>query len=90
MIVNITISPIPNQTTSFSIGTDLIELTLETRLENIFATVKQNGEYLVCNRICRNLTYICRWLVFIDIEGNSDPEYSGLGSRYKLVWNDEI
>ncbi|MDE1484308.1 hypothetical protein [Xenorhabdus bovienii] len=90
MIAEITISLIPNQTTSFSIGTDLIELTLETRLENIFATVKQNGEYLVCNRICRNLTYICRWLVFIDIEGNSDPEYSGLGSRYKLVWNDEI
>ncbi|WP_455722213.1 phage baseplate plug family protein [Xenorhabdus bovienii] len=90
MIVNITISSTPNQTTSFSIGTDLIELTLETRLENIFATVKQNGEYLVCNRICRNLTYICRWLVFIDIEGNTDPEYSGLGSRYKLVWNDEI
>ncbi|WP_442316493.1 phage baseplate plug family protein [Xenorhabdus anantnagensis] len=90
MIAEITISSIPNQTTSFSIRTDLIELTLETRLENIFATVKQNGEYLVCNRICRNLTYICRWLVFIDIEGNSDPEYSGLGSRYKLVWNDEI
>ncbi|OTA14481.1 hypothetical protein Xvie_03702 [Xenorhabdus vietnamensis] len=90
MIAEITISPIPNQTTSFSIGTDLIELTLETRLGNIFATVKQNSEYLVCNRICRNLTYICRWLVFLDIEGNSDPQYSGLGSHYKLVWNDGI
>ncbi|MCC8367113.1 hypothetical protein J8V57_12650 [Xenorhabdus sp. PB61.4] len=90
MLVEITLSPIPNQTTSFTIGTDLIDLTLESRLGNIFATVQKNGEYLVCNRICRNLSYICRWLVFVDIEGNTDPEYTGLGSRYKLVWNDEI
>ncbi|WP_387690769.1 hypothetical protein [Photorhabdus sp. RM71S] len=90
MIVEIALSPLPNQTTSFSINGDLIDLTLESRLGKIFATVQKNGEYLVCNRICRNLSYLCRWLIFVDIEGNSDPEYSGLGSRYKLVWNDEI
>ncbi|KER03406.1 MULTISPECIES: hypothetical protein [Photorhabdus] len=90
MIVEIALSPIPNQTTSFSISGDLIDVTLESRLGKIFATVQKNEEYLVCNRICRNLSYLCRWLIFVDIEGNSDPEYSGLGSRYKLVWNDEI
>ncbi|MBC8947095.1 hypothetical protein [Xenorhabdus indica] len=90
MLVEIAILPIPNQTTSFTIDSDLIDLTLESRLGAIFATVQKNGEYLVCNRVCKNLSYICQWLVFVDIEGNADPEYSGLGSRYKLVWNDEI
>lgn len=90
MNFEIKLSPTPNQSTSFTINNTLYELTLETRIENLFATVKRDGEYLVCNRICLNLTYICQWLIFVDIEGNTDPVYSELGSRYKLVWNDGI
>lgn len=90
MNFEIKLSPTPNQSTSFTINNTIYELTLETRLENLFATVKRDGEYLVCNHICRNLTYICQWLIFVDIEGNTDPVYSELGSRYKLVWNDGI
>ncbi|KLU14537.1 MULTISPECIES: hypothetical protein [Xenorhabdus] len=86
MITEIPLEKIPNQTLSFFLESDNYDLTLETRLDNLFATVKKNGEYLVCNRVCRNMTYICQWLVFSDIEGNTDPEYSQLGSRYRLVW----
>ncbi|MDE1486066.1 hypothetical protein KKI90_07225 [Xenorhabdus bovienii] len=86
MITEIPLEKTPNQTLTFFLERDNYEITLETRLDNLFATVKKNGEYLVCNRICRNMTYICQWFIFSDIEGNTDPEYSQLGSRYRLVW----
>ncbi|MEY1162556.1 hypothetical protein [Providencia manganoxydans] len=86
MITEIPLSAVPNQSLSFTIEQDTYEITLETRLNNLFATVKRNGEYLVCNRICRNLTYICQWLLFMDTTGNTDPVYTELNARYKLVW----
>ncbi|MEY0595425.1 hypothetical protein AB7309_19125 [Providencia manganoxydans] len=86
MITEIPLSAVPNQVLTVTLEQNTYEITLETRLDNLFATVKQNGEYLVCNRICRNLTYICRWLLFMDVTGNTDPVYTGLNSRYKLVW----
>ncbi|MBG6029072.1 hypothetical protein I5F10_16970 [Proteus mirabilis] len=47
MNFEIKLSPTPHQSTSFTINNTLYELTLETRLENLFATVKRDGEYLV-------------------------------------------
>lgn len=90
MITEIPISPTPNQSLSFILGGSTYDITLESRLDNLFATVVKDGEYLVCNRICRNMTYICQWLIFADTAGNTDPVYTGLGSRYRMVWIDGI
>lgn len=90
MITEISLSPIPNQIFSFTNGTDEYEVELNSRLNNLYATVKKNNEIVVCNRICRNMTYICQWLIFADQQGNTDPEYTGLGSRYRLIWADGI
>ncbi|EOF5040214.1 hypothetical protein ACPW90_003781 [Providencia rettgeri] len=90
MITEIPLSPIPNQTFSFTNGTDEYEVELNSRLNKLYATVKKNNENVVCNRICRNMTYICQWLIFADQQGNTDPEYTGLGSRYRLIWADGI
>lgn len=90
MITEIPLSPTPNQSLSFTLGGSNYDITLESRLDNLFATVTKDGEYLVCNRICRNMTYICQWLIFADTVGNTDPVYTGLGSRYRMVWIDGI
>ncbi|EMA4783460.1 hypothetical protein AB7340_20280 [Providencia alcalifaciens] len=90
MMTEIPLSPIPNQILNFTLDTDEYEIELNTRLGHIYATVKKNNENLVCNRICRNMTYICQWLIFADQQGNTDPKYTGLGSRYRLVWVDGI
>ncbi|MEX6224800.1 hypothetical protein AB6F55_08140 [Providencia hangzhouensis] len=90
MMTEIPLSPIPNQILNFTLDTDEYEIELNTRLGHIYATVKKNNESVVCNRICRNMTYICQWLIFADQQGNTDPKYTGLGSRYRLVWVDGI
>lgn len=90
MMTIIPTSPIPNQILTFTLDTDEYEIELNSRRNNLYATVKKNNEYVVCNRICRNMTYICQWLIFADQQGNTDPIYTGLGTRYKLVRADGI
>ncbi|WP_446000203.1 phage baseplate plug family protein [Providencia rettgeri] len=90
MITEIPLLPIPNQIFSFTNGTDEYEVELNSRLDSLYATVKKNNENVVCNRICRNMTYICQWLIFADQQGNTDPVYTDLGSRYRLIWADGI
>lgn len=90
MITPIPLKPIPNQIFGFSIDGEDWEVELNSRLGNLYATVTKSGEPVVSNRICRNLTYICKWLIFADQEGNTDPVHTGLGTRYKLVWADGV
>lgn len=86
MITEIPLKQIPNQTLRFTIDDSTYAIELCSRLGNLFITVKKNDDYLVCNRVCRNMTYLCKWLFFADQQGNKDPEYTELGTRYKLVW----
>ncbi len=86
MITIIPLEAVPNQVINFTLDNENYVIYLSTRLNNLYISIKKNGTYIVCNRICRNMTYICKWFVFMDIEGKSDPVYEGLGVRYNLFW----
>ena len=60
----------------------------------MFVDINVNGADVVTGVIARDaVPLVCREyagfsgnLVFIDTQGNSDPVYDGLGSRYSLVY----
>lgn len=82
----IPIQQIPNQ----ELTVDLIDgstydIELRTMLRNLYFSAKKDGEYIVQNCICQNRNPIGRF-VFIDLDGNNNPEYTQLNDRYGLFF----
>lgn len=95
MLHIIPLNPIPNQSLSCTIGLQSLYITLNTRNDDqLFATVQANNELVIANRLCLNgspligVDYlpIRGNLVFVDMQGNDNPYYKGLGSRFALVY----
>ena len=90
MILTFPLDPYPNQTVSAVINNSRWAVQLLTRLGRLYATVGNDEDgVIVRNRVCLDRIFITRNLVFVDQAGSQDPEYSGLGNRYQLVWTDE-
>ena len=90
MIKTIPLEKTPNQLVTVSIDGDQLDITLKTRLGKLYASVKsKNGGVLAENRVCLDRVPITNNLVFIDVDGNENPNYSGLNGRFLLVWQNE-
>ncbi|UYL86092.1 hypothetical protein [Acinetobacter phage vB_AbaM_BP10] len=88
---DIPLAQVPNQFFTTSLNGVTWAITLETRLNNLYISLSNNNDGdVLLNRICLNRTYLGHGFVFVDIDGNSDPEYTGLGTRYLLIWTDEV
>ena len=56
----------------------------------LYASVENDHDGIIIqNRVCLNQTPITKNLVFIDIDGDDNPTYTGLNSRFFLVYSDE-
>lgn len=86
MMYTIPLEQAPNQYLSTNINGKLWNITLETRLGKLYASF--NDE--LYNRVCQNANLIHDRFFFLDIEGNDDPQWEQLGTRYKLVWWDGL
>ena len=89
-ILKIPLDAYPNQSASFIVNNKRWFVTLRTRLGKLYASVENDRDgVIIQNRVCLNNTPITKQLVFIDINGHDDPVYSGLNSRFFLVYNNE-
>jgi len=69
-------------------------LTLNQKTEGLFIDVALDGEAILSSVIARNQVPItCRpyagfvgQLLFIDLQGASDPSYDGLADRFAMVY----
>lgn len=90
MILNIPLEKYPNQTVSSVINSTRWNISLFTRLGQLFATVENDTDGVIIeNRICLDRVPITKNLVFLDIFGTQNPTYTDLNSRFFLVWTDE-
>lgn len=88
--VTIPLERYPNQTVSVMLNSVRWTINLTTRLHRLFASVTNEADgVIVHNRLCLNKVPITDNLVFIDIDGEQNPDYTGLNSRFFLVWTDE-
>lgn len=91
MQYDVPVAAVPNQFFTTSINGITWSITLETRLDNLYISLSNNNDGVVLlNRICLDRTHLGFGFVFVDIEGDSNPEYTQLGTRYLLMWTDEL
>ena len=80
----------PHQSVSFVIKKKRWFITLVSRLGKLYASVENDHDGIIIqNRVCLNQPPITKNLVFIDVDGNDNPTYTGLNSRFFLVYSDE-
>ena len=61
----------------------------------LYFNLSVNGNIITTNTICENISPLIKQkykefpgnFIFIDLNGNSSPFYSGLGTRFKLVYS---
>ena len=99
MAEQIPLQAVPNQTLTAPLAGQTVDINLYTRADGLFMDVLLNGKPIVDNVICQNENRIIRDLYLgfpgdlafydtqTDVNGvGSDPEYTGLGNRYVLVY----
>jgi hypothetical protein len=93
-MLTIPLNKVANQTLSVILAGQNCTLNIYAKLDNLFCDVGLNGSPIVTAVICQNLNFIvCRNyssfagnLMFIDTQGESDPNFDGLGDRYQLLY----
>jgi hypothetical protein len=94
------LSAVPNQTIVVSLGQQACRLNVRQKRTGMFADILVNEQPVVLGVICQNLNPLVRGeylgfagnLCFVDNQGSDDPDYTGLGSRFSLVYSgaDEV
>lgn len=90
----IPLTAIPAQTINVQLGGQSARLTVYQKRTGLYLDLTVGGAAVVTGALCRDRCKIVRGtyqgftgdLAFIDTQGTSDPEYSGLGARFDLVW----
>lgn len=93
----IPLEPIPSQTLNMVLAGQNCQLAVSTLATGMYFTLTADGRSICINTICRN---IARLLLdrgylgfvgdfaFVDQQGDADPQFAGLGSRWLLLYND--
>lgn len=85
---------LPNQTLQIQLGTQACQIVLFQTSYGIFINLYVSGVLIIGGVRCENLNRIVRSLylgfsgdlVFYDTQGTDDPIYTGVGTRFLLVY----
>jgi hypothetical protein len=85
---------VPSQRFTISLSNQACQIELYQKVQGLFMNVSVNDELIIGGVICLNQVRIVRDLYlgflgdffFNDSQGSSDPYYTGLGSRFQLVY----
>ncbi len=90
----IPLTAVPNQTLKATLNGQYCTLNIYTLSTGLYLDLLVNGSPIVQGVLCLNKVLIVRELylgfigdlVFADTQGESDPDYTGLGSRFVLMY----
>ncbi len=93
-LLSIPLSTDANQTISAILDGKLCQIGLTTTDYGLFASITYDGVSVARNAICQDRHNINRNtylgmpepLFFADLQGTSDPDASGFGTRYVLIY----
>lgn len=88
------IDPTPAQTLAILLEQQNCQITLQQKSTGLFMDLYVDQEAIVLGVLCENLNRIVRSaylgfsgdFTFIDNQGTSDPDFTGLGDRYSLAY----
>lgn len=92
--VAIPLTALPSQVVSVQLGSQPCRLQIFQKATGLFIDVYVSDVAIVLGAACLNAVFIVRDiylgflgdLVFVDTQGDSDPDYTGLGNRFSLLW----
>jgi len=85
---------IPNQFLTVALGGQVVQLRVYQRTTGLFIDVSVSNVRIIGGVLCLDRNRIVRDaylgfqgdFAFVDQQGTQQPDYTGLGSRYLLVW----
>lgn len=94
MTYEIPLSAVPSQTVSVQLSQKSCRISVYQKRTGLFVDIAVNDVTVLSGALGRDRTWLVRGahfgfpgdLTFIDSQGAQDPHYSGLGTRYALVW----
>ena len=93
-MLQIPIRAVPNQLLSVAVGGQNCQLKLAQKESGLFCSVYVDNILLIGGVVCQNKNRILRDayfqfvgdLAFYDLQGESDPDYLRLGTRFLLLY----
>lgn len=94
-MLSIPLQAVPSQTLSVTLAQQPAQIALRQNGKNIYFDLLNGESYVVRSRICRDRQRLLLDssyrgfvgdFVFVDTQGISNPTFSGLGSRFVLVY----
>ncbi len=90
----INITAVPSQTVEVTLDGQDCTIVLQQKEQGLLLDLTVGGVKITSGQVCRDRVLLVRHayhgfsgdLAFINLQGSSDPEYSGLTSRYVLVY----
>lgn len=95
----IPLSPISKQTFSVVLGSQNCQITIDQRGDwGVFVSVAVDSVSIVNSSMARDRVGLVRYaytgfigeLYFVDTLGNTDPDYTGFGTQYLMVYDDAV
>jgi hypothetical protein len=85
---------IASQTVDVVVNNQIVQLAIYQKVFGVFMDVYVNNQLIIGGVLCLNVTRIVRSLylgfsgdfIWYDTQGTSQPYYTGIGSRYLLVY----
>ena len=92
----IALQPVPSQQVQIVLDGQTCAISVYVKTECMFLDLAINGVQIAYAVQCKNLVSLVPtaylgfsgWMIFLDTQGSSDPIYTGLGSRFVLLYLD--
>lgn len=92
--VQIPLSSLPAQSLRVSLSGQSMRVDVQQRESGLYLSLYRADTPIVLNRLCRDRTWLIREtyldapgdLTFMDLIGQSDPDYTGLTDRFMLIY----
>ena len=93
-MVIVPVQAVPNQQVGAYLNGQSTQINLQQTRYGMFCTILVAGAQIIGGVLCQNLNRIVRDLylgfsgdlMFLDTQGSNDPYYTGLGSRWLLIY----
>lgn len=93
-MLQIPLQAVPSQFTKVVLGNQNFQILLQQKEQGLFVDVNVDGADIVTSVIardnddilCRKYTGVVGSIKFYDLQGSTDPHYTGLNSRYVLMY----
>jgi len=92
----IALQPVASQHTQVVLDGQSCAISVYVKNQCMFFDISVNGVQIACAVQCKNLVSLvptsylgfAGWLVFFDTQGLDDPIYTGIGSRWVMLYLD--